>query len=1171
MLAVAPTAPVAEKNTVTYQRGPLLREWYVNEAAGLKSWFEIKSAPPGAGSSLRLELAVRGNTLATMGTGDRAQSVEFRTESGASVIQYSGLKAWDATGRELACTLSLNGDKSVVLNVNAAGALFPVTIDPLATNSSDWTAEGDQMDAQFGYSVASAGDVNGDGYSDVIVGAPRYDNGESDEGQALVYLGSASGLAASPAWTAEGNQANAWFGYTVASAGDVNGDGFSDIIVGAPYYDNGPIDEGRAFLFLGSASGLLSGAAWTAESDQQGSLFGQSVASAGDINGDGYSDVIIGAPRYTFGETGEGRAFVYLGSASGLLRNWAWSADSNQSLSSFGYSVASAGDVNGDSYSDVIISAPFYSNDELNEGRTYVYLGSASGLGTNPAWTAESNLRDARFGSSVASAGDINGDGYSDVIIGASGYSYGYAYGGRAFAYLGSASGLAPSPAWTVARREDYSNFGFGVASAGDINGDGYSDVVVTAYGGLYAFGGLRWWVPGRVFVYYGSSNGLPLTQSWMWSITSNDSTDGLGVVAASAGDVNGDGLSDIVVGARSFSSTQGLLGRAFVFYGLSAPDINVTGAGFVPETAYYLDNDLTYFGQVVANAREDQGLVRTFQIKNQGPQPLQISGASISGTEFKILSPTTFPLVLQQGETTLLRIRAVPRSATYVDATVIITSNDPDTPNYSFEVGVTGISDTTLEPGKSDNFTTTAGWLELGIPDSLLPILGNPAGLGSRGYDPVNTALLMTLTTNTQTRVVGWREDPELDLPYSSIGPDKVARASFALYSVPAPGSDPSPDPNEVSSVPNFRLRLMQNFVINSMLEVNHNSGNTDPAMRHLAREFAPSSDPVRPSIYTVDLDPVEIPYLLGSAGATVGVQRGVETVGVINGLQPDFQYVQGTIGMTDSSVGTYPYPNAGLPGNIPVKTYESGLLSSDFTNNSVLLTKFQVDRDPLFAGIVSGLTFDTSVTLTKGSNGITVDTRQVPASKVAVAAVDFLIGNADDETRPEARLRVDPERLYKISFIIGSDGLTTNTPQIRLRARTAKFQWTQILELGGAAAAGSEAGRTIAAQALPGTNSQNAELYNVGGEYHLWFSSPLSSGIRADVPGTLFDKFPLLMAQPGMGDPSPQSARDLKIGFDIIDTISAGIGQESEAAMNINLYSIEIRDCPQVDMTAP
>src|SRR5439155_1548417 len=212
-----------------------------------------------------------------------------------------------------------------------------------------------------------------------------------DEGRAYVYLGSASGLATSAAWTAESNQAGSDFGSAVATAGDVNGDGFADVIVGAHLFSNGASAEGRAFLYLGSASGPATTAAWTAESDQMTADFGFSVATAGDVNGDGFADVIVGAPSYDNGQMNEGRVFVYMGSASGLATTPAWSVESNQADSQFGYSVATAGDVNGDGYSDVIIGAYLYDNGQTDEGRAFVYIGSASGPATTPAWTAQSN------------------------------------------------------------------------------------------------------------------------------------------------------------------------------------------------------------------------------------------------------------------------------------------------------------------------------------------------------------------------------------------------------------------------------------------------------------------------------------------------------------------------------------------------------------------------------------------------------------------------------------------------------------------------------------------------------------------------------------------------------------------------------------------------------------
>ena len=342
-----------------------------------------------------------------------------------------------------------------------------------------WTADGTQEFAQFGNSVAGAGDVNGDGFTDVIVGANLHDNGQLNEGRVFVYHSSNAGPASSPSWTAEGNQAFAEFGNCVASAGDVNGDGFGDVIIGAYAYDNGQEDEGRVFVYHGSATGLSGSPSWRVESNQAISGLGISVATAGDVNRDGFSDVIVGAYLFDNGQSNEGRAFVYHGSATGLATTPSWIAEPNQALANFGISVATAGDVNGDGFSDVIIGAASFNNGQDGEGRAFVYLGSPSGLGSSPSWTAESNQVGAQFGYSVATAGDVNGDGFSDVVIGAPFFSNGQIEEGRAFTYHGSTGGLAATPAWTAEGDQASASYGSSVATGGDLNGDGFSDVIV--------------------------------------------------------------------------------------------------------------------------------------------------------------------------------------------------------------------------------------------------------------------------------------------------------------------------------------------------------------------------------------------------------------------------------------------------------------------------------------------------------------------------------------------------------------------------------------------------------------------------------------------------------------------------------------------------------------------
>jgi len=297
----------------------------------------------------------------------------------------------------------------------------------------NWTAENNSESSNFGNSVSTAGDVNGDGYSDVIIGAYNFNN----NGRAYAYYGSASGLSVTSNWNSNVSQFVAQFGYSVSTAGDINGDGYSDIVIGAPAYDNGQTNEGRAFVYNGSSTGLSLTQSWTAESNQANSGFGTSVSTAGDVNGDGYSDVIAGANAYSNGETNEGKAYVYHGSVSGLSVSANWTKESNQADSRFGAGVSSAGDVNGDGYSDILVGAHFYNNGESDEGSVFEYNGSSAGLSLTSNWSSESNQSNAQFGAGVSSAGDVNGDGYSDVIIGAP-YFDNLVDDGSVFVYYGN-------------------------------------------------------------------------------------------------------------------------------------------------------------------------------------------------------------------------------------------------------------------------------------------------------------------------------------------------------------------------------------------------------------------------------------------------------------------------------------------------------------------------------------------------------------------------------------------------------------------------------------------------------------------------------------------------------------------------------------------------------------
>lgn len=464
----------------------------------------------------------------------------------------------------------------------------------------DWFVEGDQDGHQFANDIDGAGDVNGDGYADIIIGWWLYSSGHRDQGAALVYYGGPSGPDPVPDWKFEGPNSYSYVGFSVAGAGDVNGDGYDDVLVGdspdqfmhlrAPVagaedadsdgYEGLVIEEGMlrprhgsvntVRLFLGGPDGLSQTPDWIGRGIDESAPcgYGISMSSAGDVDNDGYDDIIIGDPLYddsTF-PWSEGRAYIYYGGKHGISPRRPLIIDG---AGNFASSVASAGDVNGDGFDDVIIGEPGYRGDA--SGRALVFFGFPGGVRRTAAWTAE--FQDARFsnlGHAVAGAGDVNDDGYDDILVGQPYIAGGdpiclNPHAGRVYVYHGGLAGPEVAPALVI--EEPYAGcstgFGFMLARAGDVNGDGTSDVVI------------GWWAAnhngfdyGTGFIHFGSPSGLSATPSLFFdgALVSGD------INATGVGDVDGDGLDDVLAGYAGHSNENGSwVGSAWLFLGKNA------------------------------------------------------------------------------------------------------------------------------------------------------------------------------------------------------------------------------------------------------------------------------------------------------------------------------------------------------------------------------------------------------------------------------------------------------------------------------------------------------------------------------------------------------------------------------------------------------------------------
>ena len=414
----------------------------------------------------------------------------------------------------------------------------PALAQPVVhVSAADWIVEGDQPTRTFGAGVA-AGDIDGDGYDDLLIGDPFFDGAFDNSGRITIHRGSAAGLSPVPDWSVEGAQ-DERLG-SVFPAGDVNGDGFDDFIVFDTF-------TSVLQLMLGSPAGP----------SERTPLVRGLYRGHGDVNGDGFSDIgvldSLASPRFPRPSSEQpdllpnltpSKVHLFMGSASGLPASP--SASLTPAPRAGWVFESTFEDLNGDGYSDLVVG---WGGGFSQRGGFSIYLGSGEGLRTR-----SKRIIDFRenVGLDLSAAGDVNGDGFGDLAV-RTGYSNELASFATLLLFWGSATGIRTQPQQVASFAEEFLGF-IQFKGAGDLNGDGFGDLMIRD--GSDFFG-----APVQVKLLSGSASGShPLTLT----IHNGEIS-----TASSAGDVNGDGYGDIVISVRG---AFGEPGRVYVFYGEPSP-----------------------------------------------------------------------------------------------------------------------------------------------------------------------------------------------------------------------------------------------------------------------------------------------------------------------------------------------------------------------------------------------------------------------------------------------------------------------------------------------------------------------------------------------------------------------------------------------------------------------